>query len=319
MPEVTCVGILVADIVAQPVERYPEKGRLVLVDTIELHTGGCASNTGVSLAKIGVDTAVVGKVGKDAFGDFVINSLNKHGVNTRGIKRDDKALTSATQVFVHPDGERSFIHYIGANANFTEEDIDDTCLEGTRIVHYAGFYVLSSFDGEPCARFLQRAKNLGAFVSLDTVWDSQGRWMSLIEPVLPHLDLIIPSIEEAKMITGKEKPREIAKVFLDKGVGMVALKMGSKGSYVRTKDEEIYMPRFEVKAIDAVGAGDAFVAGFLTGLLKGWDLEMTTKFANAVGALCVTAIGATTGVRSFQETLQFMHSTPLAKESIDLG
>lgn len=319
MPEVTCVGIVVADIVAQPVEKYPEKGRLVLVDTIELHTGGCASNTGVSLAKIGVDTAVVGKVGNDAFGDFVIDSLKKQGVDIRGIKRDDMALTSATQVFVHPDGERSFIHYIGANANFREEDVDELLLEGSRIVHYAGFYVLSSFDGEPCARLLEKARTFGAFVSLDTVWDSKGRWMSLLEPVLPHLDLIIPSIEEARMITGKDKPREIARVFLDKGVGMVVLKMGRKGSYVRTKEEEIYVPRYEVRAIDAVGAGDAFVAGFLTGLLKGWDLENTAKFANAVGALCVTAIGATTGVRSLEETLRFMETTPLAKESVDLG
>ncbi len=319
MPEVTCVGIVVADIVAKPVEKYPEKGRLILVDTMELHTGGCASNTGVSLAKIGVDTAVLGKVGKDALGDFVIESLRKQGVNIRGIKRDDKAFTSATQVFVHPDGERSFIHYIGANANFREEDVDETFLEGTKIVHYAGFYVLSSLDGEPCARLLNKAKSLGALASLDTVWDSQGRWMSLLEPVLPYLDLIIPSIEEARMITGKEKPREIAKVFLDKGVKMVSLKMGSRGSYVRTKDEEVYVPRYEVKAVDAVGAGDAFVAGFLTGLLKGWDLEKTAKFANAVGALCVTAIGATTGVRSLEETLQFMESTPLAKEAVDLG
>lgn len=319
MSEVTCVGIIVADIVARPVEEYPEKGKLVLVDTIELHTGGCASNTGVSLAKIGVDTSVVGKVGKDAFGDFIVDSLKKHGVDIRGIKRDDEALTSATQVLVHPDGERSFIHYLGANANFREEDVNDSLLEGNRIVHYAGFFVLSSLDGKPCARLLEKAKNFGAFVSLDTVWDSQGRWMDLLEPALPYLDLIIPSIEEARMITGKDKPREIARVFLDKGVGMVVLKMGDKGSYLRTKDEEIYTPCYEVKAIDAVGAGDAFVAGFLTGLLKGWDLEKTAKFANAVGALCVTAIGATTGVRDLEETLQFMESTPLAKESVDLG
>ncbi len=319
MPEVVCVGILVADIVAKPVDRYPERGKLVLVDTIELHTGGCASNTGVSLAKIGVDTAVLGKVGKDAFGDFVVESLKKHGIDIRGIKRDDTALTSATQVLVHSDGERSFIHYIGANANFREEDVDISLFEGSRIVHYGGFFVLSSLDGEPAGRIMKKAKEFGALTSLDTVWDSQGRWLSLLKPVFPYIDLFIPSIEEAKMISGKEKPREIANFFLDQGVGMVALKMGEKGCYVRTKEEEIYVPRYEVEAVDAVGAGDAFVAGFLTGLLKGWDLEKTAKFANAVGALCVTAVGATTGVRSLKETLEFMERTPFAKEAVDLG
>lgn len=116
------------------------------------------------------------------------------------------------------------------------------------------------------------------------------------------------------MLTGKEDPEDIAQVFLDHGVKVVGLKMGERGCYIRTADVQLSIPRYQVQAVDALGAGDAFAAGFLTGVVKGWDLEQTGRFANAVGALCVTALGATTGVRSLEETLEFMQRTPMASE-----
>src|SRR5436190_5295315 len=116
MPEVVCLGILVADVVGKPVDNWPERGKLNLVDRMELHTGGCATNTGIALAKIGIDTAVIGKVGDDGFGDFMVSQLQKYGIQAEGVVRDKETATSATMVMVHSDGERSFIHYIGANA-----------------------------------------------------------------------------------------------------------------------------------------------------------------------------------------------------------
>jgi sugar/nucleoside kinase (ribokinase family) len=85
---VTCLGILAADVVGKPVERLPERGKLNLVDRIELHGGGCANNTGIGLAKIGIKTAVIGKVGSDGFGDFMVSSLAGSGVDTSGVVRD---------------------------------------------------------------------------------------------------------------------------------------------------------------------------------------------------------------------------------------
>jgi sugar/nucleoside kinase (ribokinase family) len=115
------------------------------------------------------------------------------------------------------------------------------------------------------------------------------------------------------MITGKTSPQDVAQVFMSYGVGTVGLKMGEEGSYVRSKDREMLVPPYVVEAVDATGAGDAYAAGFLTGLVQGWDLEKTARFANAVGALCVTAVGATTGIRSLRETLEFMEKTPVRR------
>ncbi|MGB9620738.1 MAG: carbohydrate kinase family protein, partial [Armatimonadota bacterium] len=114
---------------------------------------------------------------------------------------------------------------------------------------------------------------------------------------LPYLDYFVPSIEEARMCAGKHEPAEVAQVFLDKGVKVVALKMGSEGCYIKSRDVEIRLPIYKVDVVDATGAGDAFAAGFLTGVVKGWDMERTGKFANAVGAFCVTAMGCTAGIK----------------------
>ena len=303
MSDVTCLGILVADVVGKPIEAMPERGKLSLVDRMELHAGGCANSTATDLAKIGIKTAVIGKVGNDGFGDFMVNSLTRNGVDCAGVVRDDEVATSATMVMVHADGERSFIHYIGANASLTEKDVDFDVVKSSKILHVAGAFLMPGIDGEPTARVLKRAKELGVTTTLDTAWDSRGNWMKLLEPCLQYVDYAVPSIEEAQMVTGKHDPVDVAKVLMDKGVGTVALKMGSKGCYIKSKDVELSIPIYRVDTVDALGAGDAFAAGFLAGLVNEWDLEKTGKFANATGAFCVTALGATTGIKD-QTTIE---------------
>ncbi len=315
MAEVTCLGILVADVVAKPVDVFPDRGRLVLVEQMQLHTGGCASNTAIGLARIGVSAEVIGKVGRDGFGDFFLAVMEREGVDAAHIMRDDAANTSSTMVLVHGDGERSFIHYIGANAALRLEHIDLAALAGSKLLHVAGALLLPGLDGAPMARLLQQAKRRRLITSLDTAWDSTGRWMTLVQPSLPYLDYFLPSIEEARMLTGAQRPADVAAALLEHGVGVVALKMSQDGCYVASRTGNVRLPAFDVTAVDATGAGDAFAAGFLAGVVKGWDLEQTARFANAVGALCVLAIGTTAGIKGMGETLQFMESTPLRRAS----
>ncbi len=305
--DVLCLGILVADVVAKPIEEMPGKGKLQLVDTMELHTGGCASNAGYDLSKLGVSTGLMGKVGMDGFGDFFIKYMEDSGLDIRGIKRTSSANTSATMVMVSADGERTFFHYLGANGELCYDDVDFDIVREAKILHIAGAFLMPKFDGESTAMVLKQARDLGIITSLDTAWDSRGNWMNLLEPCLHHLDIFMPSIEEARMVTGKEEPPEIADFLMSYGIGTVALKMGEQGSYIRTRDWDMYVPIFEVENVDATGAGDAFAAGFLAGVSKGWDHREAAKLANAVGACCVTAMGATAGVKNWQETLSFMN------------
>jgi len=157
MPEVMCLGILVADVLARPVDEFPERGRLMLVDRMELHAGGCAGNTAIGLARIGVSAGVIGRVGDDGFGDFLVSVMRREGVEADGIARDQSANTSGTMVMVHGDGERSFIHYLGANGELVAEDVDLDRLAGAKVLHVAGSLLMPKFDGEPTAQVLREA------------------------------------------------------------------------------------------------------------------------------------------------------------------
>lgn len=306
MKDVICIGNYVADVVAKPVEEMPPKGKLVVVDKMELHNGGCAMNKAIALAKIGVKTGVIGRVGQDRFGDYLLSMMKKYGIDIRGMSRDKTTSTSVTMVLVSKDGERSFIHYIGANGELKLSDIDFDIIKQYKILDISGFFIMEKLDGVPTAEVLKNAKRLGLITTLDVCWDAKNRWMKLLEPCLKYVDFFLPSFEESIKLSGKKEPSLIAREFLKRGIKIVVIKMGDKGSFIATKDREYKIPPYKIKTIDTLGAGDSFVAGFLTGIIKGWDLEYTGKFANAVGACCVSAIGASTGVKSLNETLKFM-------------
>jgi sugar/nucleoside kinase (ribokinase family) len=128
-----------------------------------------------------------------------------------------------------------------------------------------------------------------------------------LAPALPHLDWAIPSYEEAAALTGESEPLAQVRRLHDAGAVNVAIKMAANGCLIAPALAEAFtVPALPVTAIDALGAGDAWAAGFLTGLLRDWSLEKTARFANAVGACCVQALGATTGVRSLAETLALL-------------
>ena len=310
MPAVTCVGVIVADIIVQSVDEWPERGRLVLVDGIEVHSGGLAHTTGVTLAKLGIPTAVVGRVGADLFGTFLIDVLLKHGIDAR-VRRDEGAGTSATVVTIATTGERSFLHLAGANGDLVPEDVPDDLLTSSRVLHIGGYFILSGMDGEPAAHLLGRARAAGCRTSLDVAWDARGRWMTLLAPCLPHLDFLFGNQDELASVTGTRDPARIAALLREQGVGVVAVKMGEAGAYVDGAEWRGHVPAFAVEVADTTGAGDAFCGGFLAGVVSGWDLERSTRFANAVGGLCVTAVGGTSGIRSMAETLRFVETARL--------
>ncbi|MBC7765256.1 MAG: carbohydrate kinase family protein [Hyphomonadaceae bacterium] len=307
MNDVTCLGILVADIIV-PVNELPEDGKLSLVSHIALYTGGCAANTGIDLAKLGIKTAIIGKMGNDGFGQFFFNEFKRFNIHTSAITVQDGLSTSASVVMLNQNGERSFLHALGANATLTMEDIDFSVIESSKILFVAGALLMPRLDGEPTAEILKHAQERGVFTALDTAWDSTGRWMEAIAPCLPHLDLFIPSIEEAQALSGETDVQKMAEVFLHKGTKLVVIKMGNKGCYIQSSlgEKHIVGTYRKIKPVDTTGAGDSFVAGFLTGILKGWDLKTCGKFANAVGTHCIMQVGASAGIKSFEEIFAFM-------------
>lgn len=309
MHKVTCLGVIVADVITKTVNKLPQEGKLDLINQLELHLGGCASNAAVDLEKIGIKTAVIGRVGNDGFGTFVIDEMKRNGVNIEGIEVSETSKTSASVVLINSIGERSFLHHLGANADFSKKDINYSILLQSDILFIAGSLLMSNFDGDPTAEVLKKTQETGIITVMDTAWDSTGTWMKLIKPCLPYLDYFIPSYEEAEMISGKKQPEEIADIFLSEGVKSAVIKLGAKGCFIKNKSGEKYMiDSYKVNnVVDTTGAGDSFAAGFIAGVSKGWDLKMCGKFANAVGAHCVMEVGATSGIKKMDEILNFIN------------
>lgn len=311
MPEVVCLGILVADVVGKPIERLPDRGRLLMVDRIELHTGGNGANVALSLGKLGTSAAIAGRVGDDGFGRTLREDLRAHGVDVSAVTVDPSDATAVTMVLVDSAGERSFIHYPGVNRGYSEADVPWAMLREASVFCVSGCFLMPGFDGEPLARVLRRAREeTGCVLCLDTSWDASGRWMDLLEPCLEWVDYFLPSYDEAVMLSGRTSLSEMADAFLERGPRVAVIKRGPEGCYAKTREgQELYAPAYNVETVDALGAGDAFVAGFVSGLVRGRDLEGCLRLGNAAGALCVTALGATTGIRPVDEVDRFAEST----------
>ena len=297
--DVVCLGILVADVIARPVDAFPEPGTLALVDSIALRGGGCALNTSSALAKLGLRAAALGKVGTDPFGDYVLGLLADRAVADGGIVRDGSVPTSASVALVDAAGERTFLHVKGASAALRADELGEAPFAG-RALHVAGALVLDELDGEPVAELLAEARRRGLGTSLDTVFDASGRWKRVL-PALPHCDLVTPGLEEARAITGERDPARAAERLHELGASVAAVTGGADGCWLSGLG---HVPGYSVDAIDGTGAGDAFAAGFLYARLAGRPPEWCARFANAAGALATTEVGAFEGVGDLASTLR---------------
>ncbi len=296
---IVCLGVLVADVVAKPVDALPRRGTLELIERMELHIGGNAANSAAVLAKLGLPVKLVGKVGDDSFGAFLAEGLAKLGVDTCAVATDPHASTSVSLVTVHSDAERSFLHVAGANATLKSEDVDWGALGGSRFFHVAGLQLLTGLEGEGVAVVLAEAQKRGMVTLLDTVMNPRSAGWVGLAPALPHLDWFVPSVDEIQQLCGKVTVIEqiAACRVVNPALNMV-VKVGSEGCWVAEarKDPVLVPAEPGIMVVDTLGAGDAWCAGFLAGLSRGLVPLEAAALANRVGAACVQALGATTGI-----------------------
>lgn len=304
--DLVTTGVVCADVMVRPVESLPDRGGMVLVPQLELHMGGLAAVTAAVFAELGGSAAVVAKVGEDGFGDYITNRLQSHGVDISHLERTSACHTSSTVVAISQDGERSFLHHVGTSAVLSEEDIPESLLKQTRVFHWGGPSITPGLDGEPIGRVFAKARALGVMTSMDTCYDGKGIWFPHIEHALPHLNIVMSSLAEAQHYTGKESPADIAEFYRSFGVEKVMIKLGAEGVYVQDDSEACQIPGHNVQVVDTTGAGDSACAGFLYGILHGWDVVRCGKLANAIGALTVQVMGGSEGVTSLDQALALL-------------
>lgn len=306
--DVVCIGCTVVDSVGLGVDGIPEEGSMTMFDRVELHLGGCALNAAVDLAKLGLKTGLVALVGKDGLGDFCVNTLERHGVDIRGVKRTTKASTSFSFIILPKSGNRRILHTLGANAIIGPRDIDYSLIKGAKWAFFGGLAITPTLEGRNLASAARAIKKLGVRVAADTAVNkryARADWERMLAPAYQHLDIFFPSEEEAHLITGETDPQTICAIFRKRGVKIAGVKLGDKGSAVMSDEGFFCTPACKVKCVDTLGAGDAFMAGMLAGMCLGHKPSEAARLGNAVAAHCVQAVGATTGIKPLKQILAF--------------
>lgn len=312
-PEVLCLGLIVADLVCAPIRAFPPSGGLVTTDRLELAIGGCASNVAVDLAKLNVPVGVVGRIGADALGSFVRQSLTDAGVSGEFLSVSDSAQTAATQVVNVAGEDRRFIHAVGANAELTGLELPEAALNSTRILYVGGFGLNAALSGANVRDLFRRARACNVLTVLDVVVGEPQLVRDMLSDALTETDFFLPNRDEAKIITGLDDPWEQAAAFQRQGARTVMITCGGDGVYsLQPNGERMRSGSHAVQQVDGTGGGDAFVAGYLYGLLQQMSPTDCIRHGAALGASCVQAAGATTGVFTESQLREFVEEHPLA-------
>lgn len=306
--DVVVAGTCVADILVRPVPlgQPVGGGRLFHVDPIEITTGGIVCNTGIALARLGLSVAAASLVGADPWADHIRLRLNSDRVDASMVEGVRDLASSTTAVLIDPSGERSFAHHAGACAAIDLAWIRRQLPAFGRadwvILGYAG--LLPALEPD-LAEAIAAIRSVGCRVALET--GGSGGSLEHVGPALPLVDLYVPSLDEAASQTGCRTPREIIDRYRALGAtGWVGVKAGTDGAILSPAPGEFLdIPCVPAPGpvADTTGAGDSFLAGLVAGIVRGMRPREAGVLAAATAACCVTGVGATAGLRSYEETL----------------
>ncbi|MBC7880624.1 MAG: carbohydrate kinase family protein, partial [Anaerolineae bacterium] len=211
--------------------------------------------------------------------------------------------TKTTVVLLSPGGDRSFLRTTGGGNAINKQDGERVHWPNIAHLHIGGCYSLRSLLAEDLAAVLKSAKSFGVITSVDTVWSSEGIWSSIL-PALPWVDHFLPSLSEARMITGTQEPRQICDWLRNHGAQTIAIKLGDQGTFLAQGNQHTQIPAFAQKVIDTTGAGDAFCAGYIAALQFGKSVIEAVRWGNAWGAVAISAVGATTALHRREQLFE---------------
>ncbi len=311
-----CAGILFADYVCVPVPRMPEPGELVPTEGIQLALGGCASNAGLDLAKLGVKVGVSGCVGDDPFGQFIIDTLRAGCVDVSGVHRIAGAGTASTMVINVKGQDRRFISTPGANTRFTVDHIPPAWARQGKVFYVGGYLMMPGLETDQFVSLFRTARAAGAKTVLDVVLFGGEHYWSTLTKILPETDVFLPNDDEAALITGISDPLQQAERFRQAGAKTVVITQGSRGSLLVSDHLRLRAGTYPIEFVGGAGSGDAFDAGYIMGLLLGEDPAGCLRWGSALGASCVRAIGATEGVFTRPEAEAFMRKHELRIDAV---
>lgn len=299
MIDVIALGELLIDFASQSTDKngYP---------TLVANPGGAPGNFLAALNKYGAKTAFLGKVGKDTFGDLLVNTMSDAGIETKGILKDPNVFTTLAFVTFTPDGDRifSFARKPGADTCLTKDEIDFALIDDAKIFHFGTLSLTDEPIRSATIEAVNYAKNKGKLITFDPnlripLWKSEDEAKKQILWGLEKADIVKISDNEVEFLWNCDEKTGAEKLLNDFNVKLAMITLGPKGCYLANKNHSIYMTCPNVKPIDTTGAGDIFGGSAISQVLKlnKNPLEFTEQDLLKIAAFASTASSLSTEIR----------------------
>jgi len=277
--------------------------------------GGAELNVAVGVRRLGHSVDYIGQVGNDPQGDFIKNELNKRKINTNYLVGTSEKLTGYQMKQLVSQGDPFVFNFRKSSAasHVHKEIIDSIDLKNTKMAHLTGIFpAISKNTLETSISLIKRLNEEKITVTFDpnlrpALWPDETTMIETVNRIASHADIVLPGQKEGKILTGFDDPEKIADFYLKGRAKAVFVKIGPKGSYVKTKDGHSYIvPGFKAKkVVDTVGAGDGYALGVITALLENKTYKQAARRGNAVGALQVQTRGDNDGYPTKEKLREF--------------
>jgi len=278
-------------------------GPLRFAKQFEKTIGGAESNLSIALSRLGHQVGWISRLGDDEFGLFTRDFIRGEGVDTSKVTFDPKFPTAVFFKERQAAHDPKIYYYRKGSAasQMTPEDLDEQYIASAKYLHITGITpALSDSCKETVLAAIELARKNGLTIVFDPnirlkLWSKEEARNTLME-IAALCDIVLPGIEEGEILTGEKTPEGISKALLTNGSKLVVIKLGAKGAFYANKDQQEYVEGYPVEHIvDTVGAGDGFAAGFISGLLRGFDYREAVKLGNRIGAFALTVLGDVEG------------------------
>lgn len=302
--QVVTMGALLVDELGRT-EKLPTENEEIFLDQLEIKPGGSAANTAVACSRLNLATGFIGAIGNDREGDFLLEDLKKENVDTSQLMKRMDAPTGKCIIITDRKESRHMYAFTGAGNRIDIDEKDTEYILNADILHIADLInvdpLIRAAEIASTTRSTQVALNPGGLII--------GLGYSRIQRLLSLTNIYISSLEEAeKLYTMKDREAMVQSLF-NEGIETVALTMGKQGCFIANPAEAHMISAFDVKeVVDTTGAGDAFSAGFLYGILNRYDLKTCGYCGNAVAALCIQEFGARNGVPTEEELKNYLRT-----------
>lgn len=307
--KVLCVGMMVCDTLISPVPEDILELDSVRIERPRICCGGDALNVALGVSKLGGTVSIVGRIGEDSNGKFILEECRRSGVDTSGVIHDDQCGTAASYALIDKKGERHFLTEKSVFYRISGDDVRDAAIEAADAVYIGSAMALQKMDEGGIKDVFARAHHLGKLTVMDAavnMEDPEKDWMTLLAPAFEETDVFFPSLGEASKLTGETEPEKIAGYFKRFPMKLFGIKLGGNGCFATNFKEEHYIGcPSGMPVVDTTGAGDSFMAGLTCALLRGWATFSAVRFASCVATMNVGAVGGTSGIPDFTEAEQF--------------